>query len=102
MSIKKQYLKSRPACKVSFRLPKDEVEFAEKVYIVGEFNNWNKRATPMRSLKNGEFTVTIEVDLNREYQYRYLIDKITWINDPNADKYAPTIYGDTENSVVVV
>jgi 1,4-alpha-glucan branching enzyme len=102
MSIKKQYLKSKPVCKVTFRLPEDAAGFAESANIVGEFNNWNIYATPMRKLKNGSFTVTIDLEPNREYQFRYLLDDEIWENDGEADKYVSHPYGDGENSVVVL
>jgi hypothetical protein len=56
----------------------------------------------MRKLKNGSFTVTIDLEPDREYQFRYLLDDKTWENDYEADRYAPTPYADSENSVVVL
>ncbi len=102
MSIRKQYLKSKPVCKVTFRLPGEAAASAESANIVGEFNGWNIYATPMRRLKNGSFTVTIDLEPNREYQFRYLLDDETWENDGEADKYVSHPYGDGENSVVVL
>ncbi len=102
MSIKKQYLKSKSVCKVTFTLPGESAKHAESANIVGEFNDWGIYTTPMRKLKNGSFTVTIDLEPNREYQFRYLLDDQTWENDSEADKYVPTSYGDSENSVVVL
>lgn len=102
MSIQKKYLKTKPVCKVTFRLPKEAAVSASSVFLVGDFNNWDAKKTPMKSLKNGEFKVTVDLELNKEYQFRYYIDNNKWSNDFNADKYVPTIYGDSENSVVIV
>ena len=102
MSIKKQYLKSKPVCKVTFRLTGEAAGSAGSANIVGEFNDWNIYATPMRKLKNGSFTVTIDLEPNREYQFRYLLDDEIWENDGEADKYVSHPYGDGENSVVVL
>jgi 1,4-alpha-glucan branching enzyme len=102
VAYKKQYLKTRPVCKVSFRLSKAATGSAKNVNIVGEFNGWNIYATPMRRLKSGGFTITIDLNINKEYQYRYLIDDMIWENDWQADKYVSSPYGDCENSVVVV
>lgn len=102
MSAKKQYLKNKPICKVTFRLPKEAAKSAEKATIVGEFNNWDTEATPMKKLKDGSFTVTLNLEKDREYQYRYLIDGTRWENDWQADKYVPGGGGGEENSVVVV
>ncbi len=56
----------------------------------------------MRKLKNGSFTLTIDLEPNREYQFRYLLDDEIWENDEEADKYISNPYGDSENSVVVL
>jgi 1,4-alpha-glucan branching enzyme len=102
MSLKKQFLKSRPVCKVTFRLTKEEAKEARSVNVVGEFNNWDVYATPMKCLKNGTFTVTIDLEQGREYQFRYLIDETNWENDWNANKYIANSYGNCENSVVAL
>jgi 1,4-alpha-glucan branching enzyme len=100
--MKKQYLKTKPVCKVTFRLQKEVAQAAKTVNIVGDFNNWDIYATPMKKLKNGVFTATLDLDVDTEYQFRYLIDETKWENDGHADKYVPTPYGNAENSVVVV
>ncbi|HEB75627.1 MAG TPA: hypothetical protein ENJ04_04695 [Nitrospirae bacterium] len=99
--IKKQYLKSRPACRVTFRLPREAAPDARKVSIVGDFNNWDKGAMVMKRLKNGDFTITMELETGREYCYRYLIDSSRWENDWWADRYRPNPYG-SDDSVVVL
>jgi 1,4-alpha-glucan branching enzyme len=102
VGIKKEYFKSRKTCKVTFRLPKIAATDAKSVCIVGDFNNWNLYSNPMKKLKNGNYTVTLELKPGREYQFRYLIDESKWENDWNADKYVKSPYGDSDNSVVVV
>ncbi|RMG25940.1 MAG: glycoside hydrolase [Bacteroidetes bacterium] len=102
MSIKKKFLKSKPVCKVTFKLDKKVVPQAEKVYLVGDFNNWDKQAVPMKSLKSGGFTTTLDLESGREYQFRYLVNGESWIDEPEADKYAETPFEDVKNSVVVV
>ena len=102
MSIRKQYLKTKPICRVTFRLPKDQFSGAKSVYVVGEFNNWDDSATPMKNLKKGGFAATMDLDVNREYQFRYLIDESYWENDACADKYVHSAYGNCDNSVIVV
>ena len=102
VGIKKEYFKSRKTCKVTFRLPRIAATDAKSVCIVGDFNNWNLYANPMKKLKNGNYTVTLELKPGREYQFRYLIDESKWENDWSADKYVKSPYGDSDNSVVVV
>lgn len=99
--IKKEYLKNKKAVKVTFRLPKIAVQDADNVHIVGDFNDWNVYANPMKKLKKGEFTITLELKPGREYQFRYLVDERKWENDWNADKYVKSPYG-SDNSVIVL
>jgi len=56
----------------------------------------------MKCLKDGSFTVTINLEQGREYQFRYLIDEMNWENDWDADKYLPSHFGNCENSVVAI
>ncbi|MGB7338463.1 MAG: isoamylase early set domain-containing protein [Phototrophicaceae bacterium] len=96
--LKKQYLKSKPVCKVTFYTP-DEIE-AEEVNLVGDFNKWDEAATPMEKLKDGRFKVVLPLETGDEYQFRYLVNGAEWHNDWEADKYVPNPFlGD--NSVVV-
>ncbi len=102
MSLKKQYLKTRPICKVTFRLPQEAAKKADSANLVGDFNEWDPRKTPMKKLKNGAFTITLDLPVNREYQFRYFLDHRTWENDWEADRYVPSGVSNSENSVVVV
>lgn len=99
MSLKKKFLKSKPICKVTFRLPKSATNDAKKVVVLGDFNDWDKEnGYPMKATKE-YFTATIDLDINQEYQFRYLIDGETWENDWEADAYVESPLG-VENSVV--
>jgi 1,4-alpha-glucan branching enzyme len=95
--LKKQFLKTKDAVKVTFSLP--EAVQGETVFLVGDFNNWDESATVMKRQKNGSFTVTLDLDRNREYQFRYLVNGTEWHNDWEADKYVPNPYSG-DNSVV--
>jgi 1,4-alpha-glucan branching enzyme len=102
MSVKKQYLKTKSVCKVTFNLPKDIAKSAGSVYLVGDFNGWDASSHPMKLQKDGSFNLTINLEKGGEYQYRYLLDGSTWENDDRADKYVKSPYGDSENSIVVI
>jgi len=102
MSIKKQYLKKQPLCKVTFRIPEEIGRSAETAHVVGEFNNWDYFSTPMKKLKKGAFTTSINLEKGRAYQFRYLLDNRNWQNEGDADKFVPTPFGDSENSVIAL
>ncbi len=99
MSFKKQFLKSKPVCKVSFRLDSADAPNASKVQLLGDFNNWDKSTEPMTALKSNDFTATVELESGKEYQFRYLIDGTVWKNDPQADYLVANSFGE-ENGVI--
>ncbi len=98
MAIKKQYLKSKPVCKVTFSVPAEE---AKKVAVVGTFNEWNvKKAAELKKLKNGTFKGTVDLETDNSYEFRYVVDGKTYINDEQADAYAWNDYAGAENCVL--
>jgi 1,4-alpha-glucan branching enzyme len=99
MSLKKQFLKSKPVCKVSFRLDAAEAVGAKKVQLLGDFNNWDESVEPMTALKSNDFTATVELEAGKEYQFRYLIDGAEWKNEAQADAFVANSFGG-QNSVV--
>ncbi len=102
MSVSIKYLKSRPIGKTTFRLPAAAVLEAKAVHLVGDFNEWNKKITPMDRLKDGSFKIVVDLEKGHSYQFRYLIDGKTWENDWDADAYEPHPFGDGDNSIVEV
>ncbi len=96
MAIKKQYLKSKPICKVTFTVPAKE---AENVAVVGDFNNWNPKGSTLKKLKNGTFKGTFELPKENTYEFRYLIDE-NYVNDESADRYQWNDYAGAENAVI--
>jgi len=102
VSLKKQYLKKKPICKVTFSIPASQSNNAETVYVVGDFNNWSTSATPMKRSKTGLFEASVNLETGREYQFRYLYDNHLWDNETEADKFAATSFKDARNSVLVL
>lgn len=100
MGIRKQFLKSKPVCKVTFKIPETQSNVVKKAHVVGDFNNWSTSATPMKRLKTGAFSTTIDLETGRSYQFRYLLGQSHWENDPDADGSLPTPFGDSQNSVI--
>jgi 1,4-alpha-glucan branching enzyme len=102
MSVSKRYLKTKPVSKVTFKVPSEVAAGAVKASLVGEFNGWDPAATRMQKLKSGEFKATIDLEVGREYQFRYLLDDGRWTNDTEADRQVPAGVPDAENSVIKV
>ncbi|WP_431158929.1 isoamylase early set domain-containing protein [Winogradskyella poriferorum] len=96
MAIKKQYLKSKPVCKVTFSVPAKE---AKNVAVVGSFNEWNTEATELKKLKNGTFKGTVDLETENSYEFRYVVDG-NYINDEQADSYAWNDFAAAENGIL--
>ena len=98
--MKKQFLKSKSVCKVTFSLPKEAVTNASDVKLVGDFNNWNvNEGIAMEAVKDGSFSKIVELETGRDYQFRFLVDNSRWENAWDADSYVNTPYN-VDNSVV--
>jgi 1,4-alpha-glucan branching enzyme len=99
MSLKKQFSKSKPVCKVTFSLPKEAVKDAKEVRLLGDFNNWNwEQGIPMKADQKS-YSAVVDLEKDKEYQFRYAMDNQAWENDWKADDYVPNVYG-IENSLV--
>jgi len=53
----------------------------------------------MTRYKNGKFKVSLDLEPNREYQFRYLVNGSHWHNDWDADRYVANPFSG-DNSVV--
>lgn len=98
MAIKKHYLKSKPVCKVTFSIPARE---AERVAVVGDFNNWNPERSLLKKLKNGTFKGTFDFPKENSFEFRYLVDN-HYVNDSEADRYQWNDFAGTENAVLEI
>ena len=93
MALKKQEngnrLKSKKDTeKVQFAFPAPE---ASEVFVAGEFNNWDIKATPLKKDKSGVWKATLPLSPGR-YEYRFLSDG-RWENDPACAGCVPNHFG---------
>lgn len=88
--------RNKDKVRVTFTLP--ENVNARRAHVVGDFNDWSP-STPMKRGKEGALQVAVDLEPDREYQFRYVIDGERWINDPQADAQVANPFG-SENSVV--
>lgn len=96
MAITKQYLKSKPVCKVTFSILAED---AKKVGLIGSFNKW--KPTPLKKLKNGTFKGTVDLETGSSYEFKYVVDG-AFVNDDAADAYVWNDFAAADNSVVNV
>ena len=104
MPITKKYLKTNKICKVTFKVEAEKAPKAKKVELLGSFNSWtpNKETSAMRKLKDGSFTLTLDLPAASEYQFRYNIDGKLWENESQCDRLDSNGYGAEKNSVIVL
>jgi 1,4-alpha-glucan branching enzyme len=92
--IEHEPAKSGDEVKVTFILPLDGGE--SPTSVVGDFNDWNPTATPLRR-RRGRLSATVTVAPGRRYAFRYLTEGGRWFNDDGADDYQPNAYGGSDS-----
>lgn len=98
MAIKKQFIKTKPVCKVTFSV---EAKDAKTAFVVGDFNDWKSDEGELTKLKNGTFKGVFEVNKDVAYEFKYIIDG-AFVNEAEADRFAWNDYAGGENSVLEV
>jgi 1,4-alpha-glucan branching enzyme len=83
---------------VTFEMPADAA--SKSLAVVGDFNNWDPAANPMKRLKSGGWSTTVRLAPG-SYRFRYYADNGEWKNDPAADGYESSDMGG-ENCIVNV
>ncbi|MHB1686737.1 MAG: early set domain-containing protein [Ignavibacteriaceae bacterium] len=64
--------------------------------------NGNLKANLFTVAKKNVHSVSVELEANKEYQFRYLANGQVWLNESESDKHVLTHFGDSENSVIIV
>jgi len=84
--------------RVTFSLPSSL--WADQIYLVGDFNDWNQYSLPFGRERDGAWSLTMDFECGRTYQFRYLCDGRDWMNDNQADAYIYNPYG-SNNCVLI-
>ena len=98
MSIKKQFIKTKPVCKVTFSV---EAKEAATASVIGDFNGWNPAEGVLNKLKTGTFKNTFELPKDASYEFKYFVDG-DYVNDPEADSLIWNEFAGAENGVLTV
>ncbi|HWS59473.1 MAG TPA: isoamylase early set domain-containing protein [Flavobacterium sp.] len=98
MSIKKQFIKTKPVCKVTFTVEGKEANTAS---VVGDFNNWNPAEGELSKLKNGTFKGVFDLAKDASYEFKYLVDGV-YVNESESDSFIWNEFAGTENGVLSV
>ena len=82
-----------------------EVEFtfrapgARKVWIAGNFNDWNANSMPMKKERDGAWRIKLKLAPGK-YEYKYFVDGV-WASDQSCAELIPNPFG-TNNCVMSV
>lgn len=82
--------------KVTFSIPIEWLD--EKVSVVGDFNDWDPTANPLRK-KGAVRTASVVLEPGREYAFRYLDARGYWFDDPAADAIRDGSHGGTNGII---
>lgn len=70
------------------------------VALVGDFNDWDPRATPLRPAADSLWSVVVPLRPGR-YRYTFVVDGTQWRRDPSAPRALEDDFG-TPTSVITV
>lgn len=98
MSIKKQFIKTKPVCKVTFSV---EAKEATSAAVIGDFNGWNPADGILSKLKTGTFKNTFDLPKDASYEFKYVIDGV-YVNEPESDSFVFNEFAGAENGVLTL
>ena len=101
MSLKKHFDGKKSNCKVTFTVNENITNSQNHIHLAGDFNNWDQENIPMKKVKNGNYTATVELEKGKAYQFKYLVEGMGWLNEKEADLQVLNEF-QTENSVIIV
>jgi 1,4-alpha-glucan branching enzyme len=83
---------------VTFEIP--GTVWADRINLVGDFNDWDRENLPFRHNREDNWYVKVELDRGREYRFRYLINGDYWGYDWHADKHVLGDDGSSDSIIV--
>ena len=85
VSTKKITINGRVLTQATFRIP--ESLWADSIHLVGDFNDWDPSSHPFQLSRDGFWKLTLNLEPNQIYQFRYLIDGKEWRSEFPSDGY---------------
>lgn len=70
MSIKMQYLKSKPQVKVTFEIEKQDAKDAQQIVLLSSHNNWEP--VEFKKLKNGKFKLAENISTEDQDNFQFI------------------------------
>lgn len=76
---------------VTFQIP--GTIWAERINLLGDFNDWDAESLPFQQNREGDWQIELELEIGREYHFRYLLDGEHWRDDWHANGHVPNPHG---------
>jgi len=74
--------------------------WADEITLVGEFNDWETGSHPLQQTRDDrEWHISLVLETNRAYRFRYLVNGAEWMDDDHADGYEPNPFGGFDSVV---
>jgi len=99
--VTKHKINKRKNCKVRVTFAMPAMNSCGCLYLVGRFNEWNESVYRMQRAADGTWSLTLELESGRDYQYRYRTDNGIWHNDSDVNGHVQNPDG-SDSSVVRV
>jgi len=101
--LKKTYTKNKSKCKVTFKFaPSEDTTQIDTIQVVGSFNGWGQNKKHfLKKRKDGTYSLSVNLNSDASYEYKYLINDSDWYTDNNAESLVWNIYG-SKNALVAV
>ena len=88
-----------PKVKVTFKMP--SLDGCSCLYLLGTFKSSKESIYWMQRADDGTWSLTLELESGRDYQYRFRTDNGLWHTDSVAKSFVPNHEG-ADSSVVHV
>ena len=85
MVYKHLFIHDSPVARVTFTLPNSL--WVDTIHLVGDFNHWNNGSHPLHRNRTGQWTITIDLERDQAYRFRYLCDSQEWRTEFPAEAY---------------
>jgi 1,4-alpha-glucan branching enzyme len=84
--------------RVTFRL--SQYIWADHIALVGDFNDWNEHSHLLQQTHNDmDWHITLDLEPDRSYYFRYLVNDEEWMDDDHADRYEANPFGGFDSIV---
>lgn len=83
---------------VTFEIP--GTIWAERINLLGDFNDWDPDSLPFQRTRGGDWHIELELEMGRNYSFRYLLDGEHWRDDWHADSHVPNPHGGYDSVII--